>query len=71
MLIDLKPKFYCDIIACTSEVIAYPMPRQTTVKENEGLYHLPNGWEAYNKYNTEGKLVPYHICSRHEIFKRR
>ena len=64
MLIDLKPKFYCDIIGCNISVIAYPMPDKI-------LYHLPNGWQAYNKYNDKSELVPYHICNRHEIFKRR
>ena len=71
MLIDLRPKFYCDIIGCDVSVIAYPMPSMTTVKENEGLYHMPTGWEAYNKYNDKDELVPYHICPKHETFKRR
>ena len=70
MLIDLKPKFYCDIINCDAHVMAYPMPGQPG-KPDAGLYHMPVGWEAYNKYNAKGELVPYHICPRHEIFKRR
>ena len=70
MLIDLKPKFYCDIIGCNSNVIAYPMPKQED-QPSSVVYHLPNGWEAYNKYDDKGELVPYHICSRHEVFKRR
>ena len=70
-MLELLPtaKFECDIIACTSSVIAKPIPK--TIDFTSGLYFLPVGWQAYNKYNAKGELVPYHICPKHEIFKRR
>ena len=35
------------------------------------IYFLPTRWQAYNKYNAKNQLVPYHICPKHKIFKRR
>ena len=64
------PKFECDIIGCTSNMIARPIKRFEE-EDKKQHYFLPDKWETYNKYNAKSELVAYHICSRHEIFKRR